>query len=50
MKPISKEKEIDIVLLLIKSKSIKEVTKSLDFLQSSMNKMRRKYYSSLGLP
>jgi transposase len=50
MKPISKTKEADIVTLLIKGKSTREVAKSLDFSQSTMNRMRRKHSSSLELP
>ena len=50
IKPILRKKEINIVVLLIKGKSTREVVKSLGFLQSTMNRMRRKYYSSLELP
>jgi DNA-binding NarL/FixJ family response regulator len=50
MKPISREKEVDIVALLIKGKTTREVAESLDFSQSTMNRVRRKHYSSLGLP
>ena len=35
---------------MIKGKNIREVAKSLDFSQSTMNRMRRKHYSSLELP
>jgi transposase-like protein len=50
MKPISREKKADIVALLIKGKSTKEVAKSLGFSQSTMNRVRRKHSSSLELP
>ena len=49
MKPILREKEVDIVALLIKGKTTREVAKSLDFSQSTMNRVRRKHCSSLGL-
>jgi transposase len=50
MKPISREKEANIVALLIKGKSTREVAKSLGFSQSIVNRMRRKHCSSLELP
>jgi transposase len=50
MKPILKEKEADIVALLIKGKSTREVAKSLDFLESTVNRVRKKHCSSLELP
>jgi hypothetical protein len=50
MKPILREKEVNIVALLIKGKSTKEVAKSLDFSQAIVNQMRRKHCSSLELP
>jgi FixJ family two-component response regulator len=50
MKPISRKKEIDIVAILIKGKSTREIAKSLGFSQSIVNRMRRKHCSSLELP
>ena len=50
MKLISRESEVNIVALLIKGKSTREVTKSLGFSQSTVNRVRRKYCSSLKLP
>jgi hypothetical protein len=50
MKPISREKEVDIVALLIKGKSTREVVKSLDFSQSIVNRVKMKHCSSLELP
>jgi transposase len=50
MKPISRESEVNIVALLIKGKSTREVAKSLGFSQSTVNRVRRKCCSSLELP
>ena len=50
MKLISRESEVNIVALLIKGKSTREVTKSLGFSQSTVNRVRRKCCSSLELP
>jgi transposase len=46
IKPISREKKIDIVALLIKGKSTREVAKSLGFSQSTVNRVRTKHCSS----
>lgn len=50
MKPISREKETNIVALLMKGKSTREVAKSLGFAQSTVNRVRKKHCSSLELP
>jgi DNA-binding CsgD family transcriptional regulator len=50
MKPILREKEVDIVALLIKGKSKREVAKSLGFSQSTMNRVRKNHCNSLELP
>jgi DNA-binding CsgD family transcriptional regulator len=47
MKPISKEKEVDIIALLIKGKNTREFAKSLGFSQSIVNRVRKKHCSSL---
>ena len=45
-----REKEVDIVVLLIKGKNTRKVVKSLGFSQSIVNRVKRKHCSSLELP
>jgi hypothetical protein len=50
MKPILRDKEVDIVALLINSKSTRQVAKSLNFSQSTVNRVKKKHFSRLILP